>query len=80
MGYNCRMGQKEKVAEGMEYSADMLLKRIENIVHELAELRQAVLMQARPKERNLADQLYGALGQGSWEEYDLDLDWHRFSS
>ena len=28
---------------------------------------------------NLVDQLFGALGHGTWEEYDLDLDWKRFS-
>ncbi len=29
---------------------------------------------------NLTDQLCGALGQGSWEEYDLHLDGQRFSA
>ena len=64
----------------MESTAETLLERIDAIAHELEELRQAVLVQVRPPDKNLADQLYGALGQGSWEEYDLHLDWHRFSS
>jgi hypothetical protein len=74
------MSQQDKVVKGMEYPAEVLLERIEIIAHELEELRQAVLMQTRPADRNLADQLFGALGQGSWDEYDLDLDWQRFSS
>ncbi len=64
----------------MESTAKTLLERIDAIAHELEELRQAVLVQIRPPNRNLADQLYGALGQGSWDEYDLDLDWQRFLS
>ena len=27
-----------------------------------------------------ADGALGALGRGSWEEYDLDLDWQRFDA
>ena len=64
----------------MESTAETLLERIDAIAHELEELRQAVLVQVRPPDQNLANQLYGALGQGSWEEYDPQLDWHRFSS
>jgi hypothetical protein len=64
----------------MESTAETLLERIDAIAHELEELRQTVLVQIRPPNRNLADQLYGALGQGSWDEYGLDLDWQRFSS
>ena len=80
MGYNYRMVQRKGVVKGMEYPTEVLLERIEIIAHELEKLRQAVLMQTRLADRNLADQLYGALGQGSWDEYDLDLDWQRFSS
>jgi hypothetical protein len=64
----------------MESTAETLLDKIDAIAHELEELRQAILLQIRPPDRNLADQLYGALGQGSWDEYDLNLDWQRFSS
>jgi hypothetical protein len=66
----------------MESATATLLERIDVIAHELEELRQAVWMQIQPPSRNLADRLYGALGQGSWDEYDLDLDldWQRFSS
>ena len=27
---------------------------------------------------NLAAELFGSLGWGSWDEYDPDLDWKRF--
>lgn len=64
----------------MESTAETLLERIDAIAHELEELRQAVLAQIRQPDRNVADQLYGVLGQGSWDEYGLNLDWQRFSS
>ena len=64
----------------MELTADALLERIDAIARELEALRKAVLTQDRTPERHLTDRLYGALGQGSWDEYDLTLDWQRFSS
>lgn len=60
-------------------SPDLILKRIDSIIQELQELRQVVLVQERSSEGNLAEQLYGALGQGTWDEYDPDLDWQRFA-
>ena len=64
----------------MESTTATLLERIDTIAHELEELRKAVWMQVQLPDRNLANRLYGALGQGSWEDYDLNLDWQRFSS
>jgi hypothetical protein len=64
----------------MEPTAQVILEKIDTIAHELQELRKVVQSQARPPERNLAEQLFGALGQGSWDEYDLHVDWHRFAS
>ena len=64
----------------MESTAATLLERIDSIAREVEELRKAVWLQAQLPERNLANRLYGALGQGSWDEYDLELDWQRFSS
>jgi hypothetical protein len=60
-------------------SPDLILERIDAIIRELQELRHAVLVQERSSEGNLAEQLYGALGQGTWDEYDPDLDWQRFA-
>jgi len=64
----------------IESTAETLLERIDVIARELEELRRVVLAQVQPPDKNLADQLYGALGQGSWGEYELNLDWQRFSS
>jgi hypothetical protein len=59
---------------------EQILDRIDAIIQELQALRQVVLAQTHPAEEDLATQLYGALGQGSWEEYDAQLDWQRFRS
>ena len=64
----------------IESTAETLLERIDAIAHELEELRQAVLAQVRSPDTDVTARLYGALGQGSWGEYDLNLDWQRFSS
>jgi hypothetical protein len=80
MGYNCRADRRKRTMKTVEIPAEVLLERIEIIAHELEELRRTVLLQTRPAGRDLAHQLYGALGQGSWDEYDLDLDWQRFYS
>ncbi len=64
-----------------DQSPEAILRRIETIMQELAELRQMVLLtQSEPATRGLAQQLYGALGHGSWEEYDPQLDWQRFGA
>ncbi len=62
-------------------SSQVLLRRIDAIMRELQALRQSVkAMQTNVPETDLAQQLYGALGKGSWDEYDPDLDWQRFES
>lgn len=62
-----------------QMSPDLILRRIDAIIHELQELRQIVLVREHGADGGLAAQLYGALGQGTWDEYDADLDWQRFS-
>lgn len=62
-------------------SVETILQRIDTIICELEALRQAVVAdQISPTPVNLAQKLFGALGQGSWAEYDLDLDWQRFEA
>jgi hypothetical protein len=58
---------------------DLILERIDAIIQELQELRQEILTRDRPSEQNLAAQLYGAWGKGTWDEYDPHLDWRRFA-
>lgn len=60
-------------------STETILQRIDVIIRELEALRQTVVAaQKSPPATNLAQKLFGVLGQGSWAEYDLDLDWQRF--
>jgi hypothetical protein len=62
-------------------SPEAILQHLEAIIHELETLRQAILAaQVKPDSDNLAQKLFGVLGQGTWAEYDLDLDWHRFEA
>ena len=64
----------------MEAVPETIIRQIDTIIRELQELQRLLSAQARPTNGNLTDQLYGALGRGSWEEYDLHLDWQRFSA
>jgi hypothetical protein len=55
-------------------SAETILRRIDAIIRELEDLRQAVVAaQVSSPTADLAQKLFGALGQGSWAEYDPDL-------
>ena len=54
------------------------MKKIDSILYELQEMRQSVLEQAQHSDGNLAEELYGVLGQRTWDEYDPDLDWQSF--
>jgi hypothetical protein len=56
-----------------------ILERIDAMIRELEIMRRqlATLPKAEPSS-GLTDKLFGALGHGSWEEYDLNLDWARF--
>lgn len=60
--------------------SEAVLERIDAILRELLELRQTVAAQGRVARGNLAKELFGALGRGTWEEYNLDQDWQRFDS
>jgi Lon protease-like protein len=65
----------------VDQSVEAILQRINTTIRELEGLRKALLRsQAQTPENDLAQQLYGALGQGDWEEYDPDLDWQRFAA
>jgi hypothetical protein len=66
--------------QAVHTTSETIVKRIDAILLELQELRRAILVQSQPRNGNLSEQLYGALGQGSWDEYDRDLDWQRFAS
>ncbi|MBI1880037.1 MAG: hypothetical protein HYR94_17770 [Chloroflexi bacterium] len=55
-------------------SPEAILRRIDAIIQELEGLRQIILTaQTEPPRENLAQKLFGVLGQGKWEEYDFKL-------
>jgi hypothetical protein len=62
-------------------SAEAILERIDAIIRELEALRQTlVTIKSSSSSDDLARKLFGVLGQGSWAEYDFDLDWQRFEA
>jgi hypothetical protein len=65
-------------------SPEALLQRIDTIIRELQELRQLVVVQPQhqtePHKPDPVTQLAGCLGQGSWDEYEDDVEWERFAS
>jgi hypothetical protein len=62
-----------------ELSPQTIVQRIDTIMRELGELRKMVIhSQTKLPKDNLTAHLYGVLGQGTWEEYDSDLEWQRF--
>ncbi|MFO7684279.1 MAG: hypothetical protein R6X34_29970 [Chloroflexota bacterium] len=63
-------------------SATMILQRIDAIIAELQALRHQVqiIQPDSTPSTNLVEELAGSLGQGSWDEYDPQLDWQRFDA
>lgn len=59
-------------------NSQQMSRRIDEMIRELQALRRQLTPSAPAVPPNLVDQLFGALGHGTWEEYDLDLDWKRF--
>ena len=51
-----------------------VVNRIDAIIQELQALRELVAQEVASSPDNLTEQLFGALGQGKWDEYDLNLD------
>lgn len=57
-----------------------VVERIDAMMRELEMMRrQLTTMPKAEPAIGLTDQLFGALGKGTWAEYDLNLDWARFS-
>lgn len=57
-----------------------IVARIDAIIRELEVMRRELTKSAMIPSLNLTERLFGALGHGTWEEYELHLDWLRFSS
>ena len=75
IGKGMTVDTKPQVPEAVE----SILERIDAIIAQLQALRRAILEDSKTTQENLTHQLYGALGQGNWEEYDPKLDWQRFA-
>lgn len=58
---------------------EQVIARINAIIQELEALRQQ-LVAPTPRALNFTEALFGSLGHGAWEEYDLHLDWARFGA
>jgi len=55
-----------------------VIERIDAITRELEALRRQVMQSKGTVKPGLAARLFGALGRGTWDEYDPNLDWLRF--
>jgi hypothetical protein len=52
--------------------------QIDAIIRQLTTLRHQLLPQVEPATTHVTEQLFGALGRGTWDEYEPNLDWIRF--
>ncbi len=70
---------KRKPARAAPDTGEMI-KRIDAMIRELETMRKQLNEVPSPaSEPGLTERLFGAAGHGTWDEYDLDLDWKRFS-
>jgi hypothetical protein len=57
-----------------------IIARIDIIIRELEALRRQLTVPSKEAPpRGLTDELFGAAGRGTRDEYDLQLDWARFN-
>jgi hypothetical protein len=55
------------------------IERIDTMMRELYMMRRDLTLPKPHTTTSITDQLFGALGKGTRDEYDMDLDWKRFS-
>lgn len=58
---------------------EQVIERIDAAIRELEALRRQFIVPT-PAMPDLAEKLFGALGQGTWDEYDSHLEWARFDA
>ena len=57
-----------------------VVSRIDTIIRELEILRCELTAPSKTTTiHHFTEELFGAAGHGTWDEYDLQLDWARFS-
>jgi len=68
------------VIQTLDQPPETVVQRIDAIIRELEELRHQLIVAPKATEvHNLTEELFGAAGHGTWDEYDASLDWKRFS-
>ncbi|MBI5300522.1 MAG: hypothetical protein HY868_00180 [Chloroflexi bacterium] len=53
--------------------------RIDAMMRELQVMRRELTLPKAKATTSITNELFGALGKGTMDEYDMDLDWKRFS-
>ncbi len=57
-----------------------VIERIDAMIRELQAMRRELATSPKTEpESNIVGELFGAAGKGTWDEYDMNLDWMRFS-
>lgn len=57
-----------------------MLSRIDELIRELQSMRRQLAISTKYSQpAGLTQRLFGALGHGTWDEYDADLHWKRFA-
>lgn len=64
----------------LDQSPETAVQRIDAIIRELEALRRQLTTEPKAiATHNLTEELFGAAGHGTRDEYDSFLDWLRFS-
>ncbi|MBI5650794.1 MAG: hypothetical protein HZC40_10195 [Chloroflexi bacterium] len=61
------------------WTARQAIARIDAMMRELQTMRRDLNLPKPKTTASITDQLFGAAGKGTRDEYDMDLDWKRFS-
>lgn len=61
-----------------QHEREKLLQQIDTLIRDLQHLRAQLGAPFSPTPSKVSD-LFGKLGRGCWQEYDLDMEWERFT-
>lgn len=59
---------------------DAIMRELEGLRRLLDEPAESLVVTSTQPKTSMTATLWGAAGQGIREEYDLDLEWHRFGT
>lgn len=58
-----------------------IIARLDEVMQELVAIRRLIEQAEQPVVmQQVTEHLFGSLGHGTWEEYDLSIDWTRFGT